>query len=324
MTNFTAGHETRWGKIGEDRLAYPPNHIEVDNRLSWYLGRLDKKYGDNAVYVHLTRDPDQVAASYNRRWTLYAGIIPSYARGIALSQLYDISVCYDYIDTVEENIELFLRDKSRVYRIDIAEPHEVFKQFWNGIGAQGDLEKALEAFEHKFNASAAPAEEAEPIERTRKKLSETQQKFRKLDKHITRLEQEKRDLRRQLRLLRKKYDAPASYSSFNHMKPSDQNGDAVIVSTSPPSSRIDCAELEERIRADAQTIARMEAELHARFEEIATLTAALESLNSSFLPAFMWRWRGSGRLLGNGKPRRRSILARWRRSIEKRLPARWA
>ena len=56
MTNITAGHETRCSLIGNLRLAYPPSHIEVDNRLSWFLGRLDCTYGKNACYVHLQRD----------------------------------------------------------------------------------------------------------------------------------------------------------------------------------------------------------------------------------------------------------------------------
>ena len=38
-------------------LAYTKGHIEVDNRLSWMLGRLDKVYADDlAIYVHLKRN----------------------------------------------------------------------------------------------------------------------------------------------------------------------------------------------------------------------------------------------------------------------------
>jgi ferritin-like protein len=44
ITNYTAGHETRSTLLGEDRIAYPRQHIEADNRLSWMLGKLGKKY----------------------------------------------------------------------------------------------------------------------------------------------------------------------------------------------------------------------------------------------------------------------------------------
>ena len=56
ITNYTAGHETRVGLVGDDRLAYPGDHIEVDDRLAWLLGRLEDAYGDAAFYVHLRRD----------------------------------------------------------------------------------------------------------------------------------------------------------------------------------------------------------------------------------------------------------------------------
>ena len=43
ITNFSCGHETRVGLIGAERLAYPDQHIEVDNRLAWFTGRLERR-----------------------------------------------------------------------------------------------------------------------------------------------------------------------------------------------------------------------------------------------------------------------------------------
>ena len=63
MRNYTAGHESRATRIGSDRFAYPPNHIEVDNRLAWMLGRLEQSFGKDAFYVHLKRKPEAVARS---------------------------------------------------------------------------------------------------------------------------------------------------------------------------------------------------------------------------------------------------------------------
>lgn len=34
ITNYSSGHESRATLIGEERLAYPTQHIEADNRLS--------------------------------------------------------------------------------------------------------------------------------------------------------------------------------------------------------------------------------------------------------------------------------------------------
>ncbi|WNC29392.1 hypothetical protein [Thermosynechococcus sp. PKX82] len=42
--------------------------LEVDNRLSWFLGRLDQTYGDRAYDVHLRRDDLSVARSYRQRY----------------------------------------------------------------------------------------------------------------------------------------------------------------------------------------------------------------------------------------------------------------
>ncbi len=68
ITNYTASHESRISKGGYNRLQYPAHHIEADNRLSWFLGRLENKYGDDAFYVHLKRNIKDTAASLLRRY----------------------------------------------------------------------------------------------------------------------------------------------------------------------------------------------------------------------------------------------------------------
>ena len=64
ISNYTAAHESRSHCIAGERLAFPDNHIEADNRLSWVLGRLDAAYGDNAIYVHLRRDRTDTIRSF--------------------------------------------------------------------------------------------------------------------------------------------------------------------------------------------------------------------------------------------------------------------
>lgn len=144
ITNYTTGHETRVGLVGEARLAYPDGHIEIDNRLAWFLGRLEMAYGDDAYYVHLRRDDEATAGSHVRRWNKPA--MRSYRKGI----LWDVDAGVDRMAlardlslTMNSNIEQFLRDKSKVMRIDIETAASTFPAFWEAIGADGDLKAAL-------------------------------------------------------------------------------------------------------------------------------------------------------------------------------------
>ncbi len=156
IINYSAGHETRVQLLGTDRLAYPARHIEADNRLSWMLGRLDAAYGDNAWYVHLTRDRAQVAASFARRADF--GIMKAYREGILLhegqKQASAESLAQDYIDTVEANIAHFLRDKRHTMEFALEQADQDFRRFWHWIGATGDLDKALAEWNTRHNASS--------------------------------------------------------------------------------------------------------------------------------------------------------------------------
>ena len=154
ITNFTAEHESRARMIGDERLNYPPQHIEADNRLSWFLGRLDRKYGDSACYVHLKRNDRKTAQSLLNRFD--AGIMRAYAAGILMrkdAHHEPIDVCLDYCETVNANIEAFLKDKSNTLTVTLEHAKEGFRAFWSQIGAQGDLEAALHEWDVCYNAS---------------------------------------------------------------------------------------------------------------------------------------------------------------------------
>lgn len=148
ITNFTAAHESRVARLGDDRLAFPERHIEVDNRLAWFLGRLDRAYGNRAYYVHLLRDPVRVASSWSERFSVLGGIAPAYRDNILAGASTSIpitraSAATDYVRTVTENIELFLKDKDNAIRLRTEEIADGFPRFWNWIGAEGDLEAAM-------------------------------------------------------------------------------------------------------------------------------------------------------------------------------------
>lgn len=155
ITNFSSAHESRISALGEDRLAYPQNHIEADNRLSWLLGRLDRTYGDNAIYVHLKRNNNDTALSFSRRYS--HGIIRAYrGAGILMGLPEDsepMAVSLDYCDTVNSNIDLFLKDKTRKMDINLENIEQDFIAFWKLIGAEGDMNAALAEFGTRHNAS---------------------------------------------------------------------------------------------------------------------------------------------------------------------------
>jgi hypothetical protein len=157
IDNYSTGHESRVQLLGAERLAYPPRHIEADNRLSWLLGRLDAAYGDNAYYVHLTRDRAKVAASFARRADF--GIMKAYREGILLHEGAELAsadaMARDYIDTVEANIAHFLKDKRHKIDFRLESAKEDFRRFWHWIGATGDIEQALAEWDTRHNASVA-------------------------------------------------------------------------------------------------------------------------------------------------------------------------
>ncbi len=153
ISNYTNAHESRSQMVGEERLNYPDNHIEADNRLSWLLGRLDEKYGDDAFYVHLKRDENATATSFVKRYR--KGIMKGYQKilhGLPWSADKH-AVALDYCRTVNSNIEMFLKDKTKTMQMDIENGKEGFARLWDLIGAEGDREKALAEFEIRHNAS---------------------------------------------------------------------------------------------------------------------------------------------------------------------------
>lgn len=158
IQNFTSAHESRSGRIKHDRFNYPENHIESDNRLAWFLGRLERCYGDDAFYVHLKRAQKATASSYAKR--LYrGGIIHTYRNGILMgsrNQHSAMEISLDYCDTVNTNIELFLRDKTHKMEFDIENAKQDFEKFWSLVGAEGDINASLAEFEVTHNATKAP------------------------------------------------------------------------------------------------------------------------------------------------------------------------
>lgn len=154
ITNYSSAHESLLGQIGRQRLHYPNSHIEADNRLSWLLGRLDKIYGDDAFYVHLKRQPADTASSFSKR--IDFGILKAYEQGVLMHEQHmkpAIDIANDYIETVEANIHLFLKDKSHKMDISLENIKSDFPIFWKNINAEGELQLALNEWDTAYNAS---------------------------------------------------------------------------------------------------------------------------------------------------------------------------
>ena len=154
ITNYSASHESRSSYACDGHFDYSEDHIEVDNRLAWFLGRLDTVYGDEAAYVHLRRNVVETARSFAERWDY--GIIRAYREDILPDcKGTSIDVCTDYCRTVNSNIGAFLKDKTRTMHFEVESAKTDFQRFWALIGAQGDLAAALSEWDIPYNASSA-------------------------------------------------------------------------------------------------------------------------------------------------------------------------
>ncbi|MCP4994294.1 MAG: hypothetical protein GY934_11000 [Gammaproteobacteria bacterium] len=154
IDNYTASHESRSKYVGESRLSYPINHIEADNRLSWFLGRLENIYGNNALYVHLKRERLNAIESFSKRE--HFGIMQAYRDGILMGgsdnlSKYDLAA--DYIDTVESNIEHFLTNKRNKMDFHLENAKNDFILFFDLIGAEGNINNSLSEWDINYNAS---------------------------------------------------------------------------------------------------------------------------------------------------------------------------
>lgn len=152
IQNYTASHQTRdFNTVGI--IDYPNNHIEVDNKLSYFLGRLEKKYGDSAYYVHLKRSKEDTASSFARRYDF--GIIKAYKSHVlpVKEDAPKMKVCRHYWETINSNIEMFLKGKSKKMTFHLETAEKDFQRFWSEIGAEGNLEAAINEWGHEYNAS---------------------------------------------------------------------------------------------------------------------------------------------------------------------------
>ena len=153
ITNYTSAHESGSYVDG----SYPDNHIEVDYRLSWFLGTLACKYPE-AQYVSLNRNKRDVVDSFVRRGISHSPILNAYTQGIIQPQFKAANptewlkkAVEHYVETVDANVGHFLEGRDGWWNIDIEQPLKHFGQFWRQIGADGDLDAACAEFDKRYN-----------------------------------------------------------------------------------------------------------------------------------------------------------------------------
>jgi len=123
VEGYSSLHQCRCRRLGEGRVDYPESHIECDNRLTWFLPRLTKKYGANGILVVVDRDRSKTAASYNRRWERI-NIMKAYSQGILMRKFEDntYDVCVDYVSNVYEQLDYFSSDWKYVINLQLESP----------------------------------------------------------------------------------------------------------------------------------------------------------------------------------------------------------
>jgi hypothetical protein len=164
LPGWTAGHESQAHLPWKARV-YPDQHIEVDNRLSWFLGPLGERWG-KAFYVHLIRDAQDTAESL-AAWSLPTperpvaspvSILRAYSHGIVMRgtpndrEGYE-QIARDYVDTVTANIRAFLRGREYM-TVRTGDP-DSFGRFLDQLHVTDGREAAMAEWAVKHNARRA-------------------------------------------------------------------------------------------------------------------------------------------------------------------------
>lgn len=153
VSDYTCAHESRVGFFNDQRINYPDNHIELDNRLSFYLPQLTRKYSKkNSLLVIVNRDRNSIAKSYNKRWRKI-NIMKAFSQGIHMNDLQsnNIDVCLAYVNYIYETIDYFKPQWDNVLEIEFSDLNFGIEQILKKINKINDLENVLEEMKNKSN-----------------------------------------------------------------------------------------------------------------------------------------------------------------------------
>jgi hypothetical protein len=147
VPGFTSDHESKVQELGDARVNYPDFHFECDNRLTWFMTRLTKKYSDTGVLVVVKRNELEIAKSYNKRW-YKINIMKSYSQGIHLRPFSknDLEVCKDYVQYVYEELDFYSKMWKTVIVLDLGSPDEGVKKILRHINREEHSKEVLNYF----------------------------------------------------------------------------------------------------------------------------------------------------------------------------------
>jgi len=147
ITNYTVAHESKRGVVGH--LGFPNQHIEIDPHLVFNIGTLRKMYPD-AIYVHQKRNKEDCTESLAKRGSMRNLWIPhAYQKRAGNVDVIDIHIAaglfYDFFnDTIAEFFP-------NAIQMNLENAKKDFYHFWHFIGAEGNLEVALNEFNIFYN-----------------------------------------------------------------------------------------------------------------------------------------------------------------------------
>lgn len=156
VSGFTSLHESRVSFLQDERINYPNFHIELDNRLSFYMPQLTKKYSKKeSLLVIINRDRKSIAESYNKRWRKI-NIMKAFSQGIHMRNLNsnNIDVCLAYVNYVYETLDYFKNDWDNVLEVDFSNLNAAITQILKRINKIEDLDNVLNEMKNKSNLNS--------------------------------------------------------------------------------------------------------------------------------------------------------------------------
>lgn len=158
QASFSVGHESRAAHF-RDRLFYPDRHIEIDNRLTWFASLLREIYEVNeTVFVHMRRDPYEVAMSYAVRYRP-GGLMHAFMHGIIQTTPgrgdYEerLHTALLMVNAIQAQCDLFLQTVPLAVTIDLHAPDSGLKILCEYTGLQSHEEDFVKAMGHVHNAT---------------------------------------------------------------------------------------------------------------------------------------------------------------------------
>jgi hypothetical protein len=120
--------------------------------------------------VHLTREPEKVVESYLKRWHIKVSVVRAFYHGVLMkpekpSVARAREGCRIFVDTVNENINNYLSERSNWCEVRVENFQEDFFAFMDKSGLTGDREAIAQLLQSVDNASKAKYDKVNPWKR---------------------------------------------------------------------------------------------------------------------------------------------------------------